>query len=177
MNSSPTSILNSSTSEITKDVKNVSFESGLTDRPTSAHTRNDDLLSLHDVSIASSHRSEVRERIREQKEREEYLSKTFIGKNLFGNENENEDEQPIMKRNSSASSSSSTTTTTNNEYLDNPNFAPPPALPTKYSQPTTFNNNAKGGQNMNELPDHAKIRHSGYIMTRFGKASILKKKW
>lgn len=118
---------------------------------------NDDLFSLYDVSIASSNRSEVR-KVRD--ERRLVPDSTLI---------------PISPFERKDSPTSQQSTRKEPTYLDDPNFAPPPTMPIVENR-SMFNFNAEGGR-FSELPSYEKIRHSGYIMTRFSQASLLTRKW
>ena len=67
------------------------------------------------------------------------------------------------------------TTKSGTGTLDDPNFAPPPILPIYETKPMYQFNTDMG--EFSVLPSYDRIRHSGYIMTRFSATSILTKKW
>lgn len=117
----------------------------------------DDLLSLNDVSIATSHKSEVR-KIRYDR-RHIVSGSTLIPKHGRS-----------PSRGSSRGSQSGI-----EKYLDDPNFAPPPTVSISESRPL-FDFRGEGGR-VSTLPSYDNIRHSGYIMTRFSQASLLMRKW
>ena len=120
----------------------------------------EDILSLNDVSIASSNRSEVK-KIRH--ERRIQPNSTLLPKNLFG-------------RSSYRGSSPQKKQQSISEILDSPSFAPPPSMPI-YESRAMFEFHAEGAGQFGALPSYEKIRHSGYIMTRFSQASLLTRKW
>jgi hypothetical protein len=115
------------------------------------HSSMEDIHSLHEISIASSDFSAVRE---------------------------------VRNQRSSSTSSRSPNSNSNsngNGTLDDPNFAPPPILSISEDKPmyefNTMHVDVDTTQRCSELPSMDKIRHSGYIMTRFSAATRLTKKW
>ena len=114
---------------------------------------------LHDLfSIASSNRFEVR-RILDERSRgvcqSPPISTTFDGEHEFIPE-----EVP------------SSPSILSNNVLDNPNVAPPPEMVS-----TCAHQSISRFHNIVGLPSYTKICHSGFIMTRFDKTSLLIRKW
>ena len=80
---------------------------------------------------------------------------------------------PSLWGSPSAASAAARSNFNNNEFLDDPNFAPPPIL----NFPNLKSNHAVGSPTFEKFPSYEKIRHSGHIMTRLNDFDILTKKW
>ena len=80
---------------------------------------------------------------------------------------------PSLWGSPSAASAAARSNFNSHEFLDDPNFAPPPIL----NFPNLKSNLAVGNPTFEALPTYDKIRHSGHIMTRLNDFDILTKKW
>ncbi len=78
---------------------------------------------------------------------------------------------------SASSTRSRTSSTLGSPPIDDPNFAPPPMVHISENVKTMYAMKAESEANYSIMPKYEKIRHSGYIMTRFSAVSLMTKKW